>query len=275
MTDTALHSFKSNQAQEQSQVVPAVLTVLVHLALLGVLYFGMTLQTQQPVEVEIWDGAGLAAANNATAASAAITASPAIDSPINPATQSNTQPKAQTETAHKATPIAVEPIQDKPEPADISTPTTPKKTIEKTPSAAPVTPVIPEKAKTAPKTELKPSTTKSIEPAVNSAARAAALERMKGSNTASNGQSTETGESQASYGARVRSRIESTLPKKGFSASVLVRVTSGGVVSSASVTRSSGNAEWDSILVAKIKVTGFPTPVHPAALVGTNIVFKR
>ena len=275
MTDTALHSFKSNQAQEQSQVVPVVLTVLVHIALLGILYFGMTLQIQKPTEVEVWDAAGLAAANSATAASEAITASPAIDSPINPTTQSNTQPKAQTETAQKATPIAVEPIQDRPEPADISAPTTPKKTIEKTPSATPVTPVAPEKIKTAPKTEPKPNPAKPTAPAVDSAARTAMLERMKGNNIGSAGQSAETGESQASYGARVRSRIEPTLPKKGFSASVFVRVTSGGIVSGANLAHPSGNAEWDSILVAKIKATKFPMPVHPAALGGITIVFKH
>ena len=271
MTDTAIHSFKSNQTQAQAQVVPVVLTVLVHLALLGILYFGMTLQIQKPTEVEVWDAAGLAAANNATAASEAITAPPpTIDSSINPTTQSNAQPKVQTETAHKATPIAVEPIQDKPEPTDISAPRTPKKTIEKMPSAAPVSPVVPEKIKTAPKAEPKPTA-----PAVDSAARTAALERMKGSNTSPNGQSAGTGESQASYATRVQNRIQPSLPQKGFSATVAVRVTSGGVVSSASITRSSGNAEWDNILVAKIRSAGFPIPVHPAALVGTNIVFKR
>lgn len=255
--------------------MPVVLTVLVHLALLGVLYFGMTLQTQQPVEVEIWDGAGLAAANNSTAALDTAAVAPTIDSPINPTTQSNTQPKAQTETAHKATPIAVEPIQDKPEPADISTPTTPKKTIEKIPSAAPAIPVTPEKIKTTPKTEPKPSITKPTAPAADSAARTATLERMRGNNIGSAGQSVETGESQASYGARVRSRIEPTLPKKGFSASVFVRVTSGGIVSGANLAHPSGNAEWDNILVAKIKATKFPMPVHPAALGGITIVFKH
>ena len=272
MTDTVIHSFKINQTQEQPHVVPVVLTVLVHFVLLGVLYFGMTLQTQQPTEVEIWDGAGLAAANSSTSALESTVTPPTNDFP-NP--QPNAQATNQAATPNKATPIAIEPIQDKPEPADISAPTTLKKNIEKTPSAVPVTPVVPEKIKTIPKTEPKPSITKPTTPAIDSSARTAMLERMRGNNTGSAGQSVETGESQASYESRVRNRIEPTLPKKGFRASVSVRVTTAGVITSASIVRSSGNAEWDAILVAKVRSAGFPTPVHRAALGGTIIVFKN
>ena len=255
MTDTVIHSFKSNQTQEHPHIVPAVLTVLVHIALLGMLYLGMTLHTQQPAEVEIWDGAGLEAANNSSAASTAATA-PSANQPTH---QSN-----QAVTPSKVPPLPLEPIQEKTEPADISTPTT-KKTTEKTIAATPITP---DTSKALPKTEPKPNTAKPAVPANDSAARTAALERMK-SGAASGGQSTGTGESRDSYAARVKAKITPYLPPKGLSASVAIRVSANGTVTSKNITRSSGNAEWDKALLAAITSAGqFPMPVHRDALSG-------
>ena len=272
MTETVIHSFQSNQTQVRPSIVPAVLTVLVHIMLIGVLYVGMTLQTQQPTEVEIWDGAGLAAANNSAATSGA---TPTIDQPINPAPQPIPQPTVQAQTPSKATPLPIEPIQEKPTPADINAPTVTKKTVEKSAPTAPVATVTPEKIKTAPKTESKPSTNQPTTPAVDSAARTAALARMNaGSATSTAGNNNENiGQYLNDLKSKVRMKTGTRSEWSSINARFHVLIDPAGNVRPTLI-KPSGRSDWDSALMNAIRNTKLRTPV-PGALLksGTDITF--
>ena len=276
MTDTALHSFKSNQAQEQSQVVPAVLTVLVHLALLGILYFGMTLQIQKPTEVEIWDGAGLAAANHAATSPSEAAASTISPPPAQPSTETSTQPTAQTAIPNKTAPLAVEPVQAKPEPVDINTPSIPKKTVEKATPVAPVATTAPEKVKTTPKTESKPSASQAIT-SIDSAARAAALGRLKANSTdsTSNGNNENIGEYLSDVKSRIKKQTGTRVDWSTLNARIHIKINPNGSIRIDSFPRKSGRAEWDDALIKALKNTILRIPV-PNALknAGTDVTFK-
>lgn len=230
---------------------PAIWAVLVHLSLIVVVYFGMTSHVEQPVEVELWDSAGVEAVSSSAVA-------PAVSEP----TQSPTVEQAIEKQVEK--PQAQSTL-----PAEINTPTT-KKTTETKPAT-----VEPKITTTKPQTP----TTTAQDTSRADAARDAMLARMKGS-TGSNAASGNSSNDAGAYIGRVKQRVEAQaklrIAGQTLSAVVSVRLDPAGNVTSKTMQQSSGNAAWDTDLMAAIsRASPFPTPVHPEALKGIRLTFRH
>lgn len=212
----------------------------------------MTSHVEQPVEVEIWDSAGVEAVSSSAVA-------PAVSEPV------------QTPAVEQAIEKQVEkPQSSTTQPAEINTPTT-QKTTETKPAV-----VEPKVTTTKPQTATTTATTQDT--ASSDALRNAVLARTKAGSGSGSTAGNNTSDA-ATYIARVKRKVEGQakmhLPGQTFSAVVSVRLDPAGNVTSKSIKRSSGNASWDADLLSAIsRASPFPITVHPEALKGIDLLMK-